>query len=309
MKSYWKHYFIDNHDIALIEAGVQKNLPSQINDYTVHHDYVIHIVLSGKGYFVVNHQHYELQKNDCFILKKDHHVYYEPDRDDPWTIGWIALGGKNIDHYLKDTIITHRDTFHFKEDSAVYYQIIELITFLETINPQMTSNKLKIIGLLYNLLAEINLELIAPSTSIRFTLPEVPQLAQNIRHYLKTNYHLPITIEEVALHFSISRSYLFQICKKYFNLSPKQILLESRMAQAACLLRSSQLKISEISEQVGYRDTFQFSKMFKNYFGHSPSQYRILSDETIDDSVLTLPILYHEKSLLNTKKPNVEIWL
>ena len=176
-------------------------------------------------------------------------------------------------------------------------------------NPQISSNELKILGLLYNLLAEINLELIDPSTFIRFTLPEVPQHAQNIMHYLKTNYHLPITIEEVALQFGISRNYLFQICKKHYNLSPKQFFLESPMAQAARLLCSSQLKISEISEQVGYRDTFQFSKMFKNYFGHSPSQYRILSDETIDDSVLTLPIPYHEKSLLNTKKPNVEIWL
>lgn len=296
MKSYWNHYFIDNKDIALIEAGVQKNLPYQINEYTVQHQFVIHIVLSGKGYFVVNNQHYTLQKYDCFILKKDQHVKYEPDRDDPWTIGWIALGGQNIGHYLKDTIITNQDTLHFEPESAVYYQLVELITILSTINPDLDRNKLKILGLIYNLLAEIKSELVDESSLININIPNISQLAQDIFHFLKAHYHLAITVEEIAKHFDISRNYLFQICKKYFDLSPKQILLENRMSEAARLLRSTNLQISEIAEQVGYRDTFQFSKMFKIYFGHSPSQYRILSDETIDDSILELPILF-KKSL------------
>ena len=45
------------------------------------------------------------------------------------------------------------------------------------------------------------------------------------------------------------------------------------MEQAEKLLRDK-LPINLVSDLVGYSDPFHFSKMFKKYYGISPSQYK-----------------------------------
>lgn len=70
MKSFWKHLFIDNQDIALIEVGAQNFVQNQINDYNVKHDWVIHAVLSGQGFFQIDGKGYHLKAGDGFILRK-----------------------------------------------------------------------------------------------------------------------------------------------------------------------------------------------------------------------------------------------
>lgn len=309
MNSYWKHFFIDNGDIALIESGIQKNMPNQINDYTVKHNYVIHLVLSGKGYFIVNNQRYQLEKFDCFILKKSQAVYYQPDPNNPWTIGWIGLGGSNINNYLNTTILEYNDTYHLEEDSLVYFQLLELILFLDKANAECSSSRLKILGLLYHLLGQINEEL--PINQVNLSSPgsDIPQIAADIYGFLTNNFEQSTSIEAIAHHFDISRNYLFQLCKRYYQCSPKQIVLESRMEKASHLLRSTSLQVNEIAESVGYRDAFQFSKMFKNYFGHSPSQFRILSDASIDDSIFEMPLFFQEQSLMKPQNFDTRIWL
>lgn len=309
MKSYWNHFFIDNGDIALIESGIQQTTPEQTNHYSVEHDYVIHLILDGKGYFNVGQNNYQLAKFDCFVLKKGQVVEYYPDTNTPWTIAWIALGGHAIHHYLNDTLIAMNDTFTLSKDSSVYQQIIELVELLGQVNHQQTCNYLQIISLVYHLLAQINCELPLNTQQTPLQTQPIPQIARDVYHYITTHFDEILSIEAIANHFDISRNYLFQLCKKYYHHSPKKLLLDSKMSTAAQLLRQTADSISEIAEAVGYRDTFQFSKMFKQYFGHSPSQYRTLSDAPIDSSLLELPLTSQAHSLLKAPPTDDQIWL
>jgi two-component system response regulator YesN len=45
------------------------------------------------------------------------------------------------------------------------------------------------------------------------------------------------------------------------------------MEEARKLMSTTSLKLQEISEIVGYDDPKYFSKVFKKFFGVSPSQY------------------------------------
>ena len=57
------------------------------------------------------------------------------------------------------------------------------------------------------------------------------------------------------------------------------------MNQASQLLRGSNSQVKEIASTVGYRDAFSFSKMFKEYYGYSPTQFRNLTEEEIDKAL------------------------
>ncbi|MBG9987024.1 helix-turn-helix domain-containing protein [Facklamia sp. DSM 111018] len=285
MKSYWRHFLLDNGEISLIEAGTQKYLPNQINDYTVKHDYVLHLVLSGKGIYKVNNKSYTLSANDCFVLKKNHAVYYAPDEKDPWTICWIGLGGNNINHYLNHTLVLSSDTFHLTDQSKVFNYTIDTVTFLRYVKTSDTSEVALIYSRIYKLISLINEELSAKRISGDPLENTDLTFAEEIYAYIYENFQTGLTIEDIAKYFDISRNYLFKICKHYYNQSPKQIVQELRMNLAAQLLRDSHMKINEISDTIGYKDAFQFSKIFKNYYGHSPSQFRFISDEAIDEAL------------------------
>jgi len=46
------------------------------------------------------------------------------------------------------------------------------------------------------------------------------------------------------------------------------------MKNAARLLNDVRYRIYEISDMVGYSNSFNFTRTFKNYFGMTPSEYR-----------------------------------
>ena len=54
----------------------------------------------------------------------------------------------------------------------------------------------------------------------------------------------------------------------------KELITESRMLEAARLLRFSDLSVGEIAFRAGYGDQLYFSRAFKRRFGEAPSAYR-----------------------------------
>jgi len=92
--------------------------------------------------------------------------------------------------------------------------------------------------------------------------------------YIRENYSKNISLTQVAQHIYISPSYLSKILSSEMQETFSQYLLSYRINRAKELLRSTHDKVYEIALQVGYSDTAHFSKLFKQYTGQTPNQYR-----------------------------------
>ena len=101
------------------------------------------------------------------------------------------------------------------------------------------------------------------------------KIAETAKKFIDNNYQNHITMEDVAKHVYITEKYLCHNFKQTFLVTPQQYLLSVRMKKAKALLKSSNLKIKEISASVGYKSQLTFSYSFKNHEGMSPSKYRI----------------------------------
>ena len=53
-----------------------------------------------------------------------------------------------------------------------------------------------------------------------------------------------------------------------------RLVTELKMEKAAHLLRETDMSIKEITNATGYNDQNYFSKLFKQKFGVSPTEYR-----------------------------------
>lgn len=90
--------------------------------------------------------------------------------------------------------------------------------------------------------------------------------------YMMENYaDASLTVEKVAAACFISEIYLRKLFAKKYGTTPFKMLTDIRMKKAY-LLAKEKRPIGEIATAVGYSAVCQFSRAYKRYYGHSPSE-------------------------------------
>lgn len=92
--------------------------------------------------------------------------------------------------------------------------------------------------------------------------------------YIEEHCSEKISLCEVADCCYVSQWHLSKLLAKYANQNFYDILNGARIARAKELMKNPAMRISEISEIVGYIDTAHFSRVFKKSEGISANEYR-----------------------------------
>ncbi|MGL5433887.1 MAG: helix-turn-helix domain-containing protein [Lachnospiraceae bacterium] len=90
--------------------------------------------------------------------------------------------------------------------------------------------------------------------------------------YSALNMNLSLSI--VAKEVGVNANYLSSIFKMEVGMSITKFINCKRMEQAAELLLTDDTKISDVAIQVGIDDVNYFSKLFKQFYGKTPSKYK-----------------------------------
>lgn len=99
-------------------------------------------------------------------------------------------------------------------------------------------------------------------------------ITEQIKQYINQHMEEELTRETFADMFYLNPDYLAKLFKKETGISLGSYLVGQRMERAKQLLAASDLKINEISIQVGYDSFSYFSKIFREYTGMSPNEFR-----------------------------------
>ena len=83
-----------------------------------------------------------------------------------------------------------------------------------------------------------------------------------------------LNIDIIAAQFGVGRTNFYRKVRELTGMSPNDYLRRCRMERAAELLGDSETPINDICTQVGMPDAQYFSRVFKVYYGMSPSAYR-----------------------------------
>lgn len=97
---------------------------------------------------------------------------------------------------------------------------------------------------------------------------------RDILEYISQHFTQPISLQELCRDYCINPSYLSQLFKKELGVTFTTYITHLRIEHAKELLSTTNLRISEISERVGYDYYFNFTKLFKKETGLTPKQYR-----------------------------------
>lgn len=81
-------------------------------------------------------------------------------------------------------------------------------------------------------------------------------------------------IEKYAQLSGVSVTYFYRCFRKWSGKSPVEYRNMLRLSNAESLLRSTDMKIQQISETIGFEDPFYFCRLFKDVYDLSPKHYR-----------------------------------
>ncbi|WP_426445779.1 response regulator [Paenibacillus sp. S-38] len=101
------------------------------------------------------------------------------------------------------------------------------------------------------------------------------ELFQKIDEHLRTNLYAQVTMNDLALKFHVSPSYISRIMKRYSQRTFVHHYLDLKIHEAKRLMEvHPQMFIKDISDALCFHDQHYFSKVFKEFAGCSPSEYR-----------------------------------
>jgi len=79
-----------------------------------------------------------------------------------------------------------------------------------------------------------------------------------------------VTLSDIAAHFSYHPNYVSTLLTKETGKSFSTLVLEQRMARARILLQNTKLSVADIADMLGYSNTSNFHKVYKEYYGTTP---------------------------------------
>lgn len=113
----------------------------------------------------------------------------------------------------------------------------------------------------------------APGEADAFFRPALDCMAANLSGQ--------VTLEALAQAMRLNKSYFCRLFTRKYGVSPMRYLGAMRLAKARELLTYSDMNITQIADETGFRTIHYFSRFFTARVGESPNDYRRRSKNSV----------------------------
>jgi len=228
---------------------------------------IFQYTISGEGAIYIMGETFRLLPGQAFIVKvPSEHVYYLPKESEGWEFIFITLTGPAVlscwDKVISRTgpvisldvnteLIKHLyRTYHLAYNEGLfdpYFASAQAYTFIMELYRHIKQSK---------------------------TCSTLPASIQSVVQYIEKNYHLQLTVEDLALEAGLSKYHLIRRFGEVKQMTPGQYLTKVRIEKAFELLLHTDIPIKEIALKVGYMNDNYFNKAFRKVVGVSPGRFR-----------------------------------
>ena len=214
--------------LSVYNVGFQKCEPLYQWGPGIRDHYLIHHILSGKGYYSVGGKVYALSTGDTFLVYPQTEITYYADEKDPWEYAWVGFNGSDAAIILNATDFS-RD-FPLIHQTPLSESIREHLLGIYEARGNDFMDSVEMTGRLYQTLA-----LFMKHASNNEQYNSSSNYVQKGIAYISANYSYPIRVEDIADYVGVSRSHLYRSFETILGQSPKNYLTQFRLKQACYL--------------------------------------------------------------------------
>jgi len=128
--------------------------------------------------------------------------------------------------------------------------------------------------LLSRLFLYLNQRQLSVSVSESIKMHRQNERIKKMLMYIHEHFSEDITVSQIAASAAISESECLRCFRNILKIPPINYLRSYRIQKCAEMLWSTSLNISHIAEQCGFHEMSYFSKIFKQTYHCTPTQYR-----------------------------------
>ncbi|NGZ77909.1 AraC family transcriptional regulator [Saccharibacillus alkalitolerans] len=230
--------------------------------------YYLLLVLEGRGTFAQNGRTYPLAAGGMYCLFPQVMHEYWTDPDEPLRKIFLAFDGRMSLELLRRIGLTparpHVASARAEEAAAGMRSFLNRAA---AEGPDLSD--LDRLAEFYRIFASLERAALPESGE-----PDGISWLQRGLEYMEIHYAEGITVEDVARHAGVGRTYFSKKFHERYGHTPVRHMQRLKLDEARMLLEQTNYSLSEIAHSVGYPDLFSFSKAFKKHTGLPPRQYR-----------------------------------
>ena len=178
-----------------------------------------------------------------------------------------------ISNFFMDSLYSRRYlpyiSFNLEGDCYFKNQIIDM--YLEQFGNDLFSDYI-ISSMMVIFFAHLNRSY-SKSAQIPKVSDDLSKEHMRILSYILDHYS-NCSLEQIAQNFNYSASYCSKLIKNITGYNYIELITAIRLRRAESMLSSTHMTIAAISENLGYKNTENFFRVFKKHFGITPAQYR-----------------------------------
>jgi len=234
-------------------------------------DNILIYCIQGKGYYMIDGVKSEVNTNQFIIIPATTKpLSYWSDFKNPWTIYWIHFTGRSLSLF--------NEKLGIKIDNPPVY-----ISY-NTEGLHIWDKMYDSLSRGYNISNMVNANLCLPYFVATFIYPQYHNLKYESHdeknvidqtiNYMKQHLSQKISIQEIASLYNLSESYFSKLFRTSTGMSPMNYFIYIKMQEACQLLCTTNLKVKQIANTMGYDDPYYFSRIFRKVMNMSPENYR-----------------------------------
>lgn len=250
-----------------------------------HNQYEIYYLLNGERNYFINQRSYHVTKGDLVLINKNVlHKTSTIDKNNPNHERILIQFNQNLFANLKNKMLEFKlfnifnrkrniITLNPKQQLWIEDQLFKLITENKT-----HGNKFYLKIIIVELLIFIK-RISFKLDYQKFNYPdEKHKNISRVATYISTNYQKNLSLSFLADKYNYSQAYLSRIFKEVTGFNFVEYKNNVRIKEASKLLQQSNLSVTEIASQVGFNNITHFGRVFKEFTGLSPLEYRKVKD-------------------------------
>lgn len=226
----------------------------------------------GSGWLEIENETFAVRAGEICIIPADTPHVYGADAENPWSIYWFHLSGKNCPD-VREAILRN-------EIGPSYVVHVGYSEERNTLFKQIATTLLKGYSTSNLLFANLSLSyylatIISPEHfRHKATLTRQPDVIGKAIQFMQDHLSKAITLDNIAESVNLSVSFFSRKFKQETGYAPIAYFNHLRIQKACQLLHFGELRVNEVAFEVGIDDPFYFSRLFKQQMGVSPAKYR-----------------------------------
>lgn len=225
---------------------------------------IVLVCADGTGYVELAGQHHRLGAGHAVVIPSGVPHTYGTTAERPWSIWWCHLQGADIGELLSaGEFDALRPLVTLRNVERVVALLDEILTNLERDHAPV--RLLATTAAAWRLLAQLAVDRLEPA-------PGDP--LERAMDYVKDRMDSPLRVPELATMVGVSPSRLGALFRRATGGGIIAYQTSLRMARARHLLDTTSAPVKEIADEIGYDDSYYFSRLFRRIHDLSPTEYR-----------------------------------